>query len=81
MLLFDCLTAVPAELAEKVLSYLDINSLCAATLCCRKWRDLTNNDCLWSVILLAILVYKHHFSTMFPGFHFVDVKAMSSLKI
>lgn len=41
---------MPAEVAKTVLSYLDINSLCAASKCCRKWRDLTNNDLLWLVL-------------------------------
>lgn len=41
---------MPAELAQTILSYLDINSLCAASKCCRKWRDLTNNDSLWLVL-------------------------------
>ena len=48
--MFDCLTAMPAEIAEKVLSFLDINSLCAASQCCRKWKDLADNDSLWSVV-------------------------------
>ena len=49
LLSFDCLAELPIELTEKVLSYLDVASICAAALCCRKWRDLVNRDSIWSV--------------------------------
>lgn len=49
LLLFDCLAELPVELADKVLSYLDVASICAAARCCRKWRDIANKDTIWSV--------------------------------
>ena len=54
LLSFDCLAGLPVELAEKVLLYLDVASICAAAQCCRKWRDLANRDTIWSVTKLNV---------------------------
>lgn len=56
LLSFDCLAGLPIELAEKVLLYLDVASVCVAAQCCRKWRDLANRDTIWSVAQLNCAV-------------------------
>ena len=47
LLAFDLLSKLPEELAEVVLSNLDASALCAAAQCCKRWRELANNDTLW----------------------------------
>ena len=47
LLSFDLVSHLPGELAEKIFTYLDPPSLCTAAHCCRRWREMTNNDTLW----------------------------------
>lgn len=46
-LAFDIVSHLPDELAERVCSLLDAQSLCRAAICCRSWRAVTNKDALW----------------------------------
>jgi F-box and WD-40 domain protein MET30 len=43
----DFLTALPPELAFKILSYLDTASLCRAAQVSRRWRALADDDVVW----------------------------------
>ncbi|KAF8455348.1 quinon protein alcohol dehydrogenase-like superfamily [Terfezia claveryi] len=43
----DFLTALPAELSFKILSYLDTTSLCKAAQVSQKWRMLADDDVVW----------------------------------
>ncbi|KAI9251408.1 WD40-repeat-containing domain protein [Phascolomyces articulosus] len=42
----DFLSSLPKEISLCVLSYLDIHTLCRASIVCRSWRDLINGDAL-----------------------------------
>ncbi|CAK7216622.1 hypothetical protein SCUCBS95973_002869 [Sporothrix curviconia] len=43
----DFITALPAEVAFKVLCYLDPVSLCKAAVVSRQWRELADDDQVW----------------------------------
>lgn len=43
----DFISTLPQEIALKILCYLDFKLLCNATLVCRKWKQLADNDCVW----------------------------------
>ncbi|MCJ1352034.1 MAG: hypothetical protein MMC33_002018 [Icmadophila ericetorum] len=43
----DFLTALPAELAFKILCYLDTTSLCKAAQVSQRWRTLADDDVIW----------------------------------
>lgn len=43
----DFLTALPPEIAFKILCYLDTASLCKAAQVSRRWRDLADDDVVW----------------------------------
>ena len=43
----DFLSALPAELGFKILSYLDTTSLCKAAQVSRQWRELSDDDVVW----------------------------------
>ena len=76
LLAFDCLSELPSELAEKVLSYLEVASVCAVAQCCRKWRDLTNRDTIWSVAqLIQFTVNPIQQNYALLGMYFVNRKA------
>ena len=48
----DFLTALPNELSYKILGYLDTVSLCKAAQVSRRWRDLADDDVVWSKMCL-----------------------------
>ncbi|KAL8383342.1 hypothetical protein RB595_006880 [Gaeumannomyces hyphopodioides] len=43
----DFITALPAEISYKILSYLDTVSLCKAAQVSRQWRQLADDDQVW----------------------------------
>lgn len=43
----DFLTALPPEIAFKILSYLDTASLCRAAQVSHRWRELADDDVVW----------------------------------
>ena len=43
----DFLTALPTEIAFKILCYLDTTSLCKAAQVSRRWRTLADDDVVW----------------------------------
>ena len=43
----DFLTALPTELAYKILCYLDTTSLCKAAQVSQRWRSLADDDVVW----------------------------------
>ncbi|BFZ60284.1 hypothetical protein YB2330_001320 [Saitoella coloradoensis] len=43
----DFITALPAEISFKILSYLDPISLCRASMVCREWKRLADDDVVW----------------------------------
>lgn len=47
MIKIDFISILPQELSLKILSYLDCESLCQATMVCRKWKILADNDKVW----------------------------------
>lgn len=53
LLSFDIVSHIPAELAHKVLSFLDVVSLCAASQCCHRWRELANSNSLWKKLCVS----------------------------
>ena len=67
---------MPIELAEKVLSYLDVNSLCAAAQCCQKWRDLANRDTIWSDNKENCVIFQCTMYVGYLGMHFVNGRTM-----
>ena len=46
----DFLTALPPELSYKILCYLDTYSLCKAAQVSRRWRNLADDDVVWSLM-------------------------------
>lgn len=55
MLQRDFITALPKKgldhVAEKILSYLDAKSLCAAELVCKEWRRVISDGMLWKKLI------------------------------
>ena len=47
MIKLDFISTLPRELAFKILSYLDCQSLCNSMLVCRHWNKLANDDRIW----------------------------------
>lgn len=47
MIKIDFISILPQELSLKILSYLDCESLCQASMVCRKWKILADNDKVW----------------------------------
>uniref|UniRef100_A0A060TG27 ARAD1D27610p n=1 Tax=Blastobotrys adeninivorans TaxID=409370 RepID=A0A060TG27_BLAAD len=47
MIRIDFISALPPELAFKVLCYLDTASLCRAAQVSRRWRELADDDVVW----------------------------------
>lgn len=43
----DFVSALPAEISFKILTYLDSTSLCRAAQVCQKWRQLADDDVVW----------------------------------
>lgn len=43
----DFVSALPAEVSFKILTYLDSTSLCRAAQVCQKWRQLADDDVVW----------------------------------
>ena len=48
---------LPTEILLKIFSFLSVRSLQNATLVCKNWRSIANDDCLW----------ENHFKTYFGG--------------
>ncbi|CAL9728698.1 F-box protein Met30p [Monosporozyma unispora] len=47
MIKIDFLSILPQELSLKILSYLDCESLCQATMVCQRWKRLADDDRVW----------------------------------
>jgi len=47
LLRIDFLTNLPEPLVTKILSYLDATSLCQASIVCKKWKVLAEDDAIW----------------------------------
>lgn len=43
----DFISILPQELSLKILSYLDCKSLCQATMVCKRWKVLADDDRVW----------------------------------
>lgn len=43
----DFITALPAEIAFKILTYLDSSSLCRAAMVSRAWKQMADDDIVW----------------------------------
>ncbi|AGO11694.1 AaceriADL082Cp [[Ashbya] aceris (nom. inval.)] len=43
----DFISALPEEVALKILGYLDCQSLCSAAAVCRRWQELADDDTVW----------------------------------
>lgn len=43
----DFISALPAEISFKILTYLDSKSLCRATQVCRAWKQMADDDIVW----------------------------------
>jgi F-box/WD-40 domain protein MET30 len=43
----DFITALPVEISQKILRYLDTQSLCRAAQVSRGWAELANDDSIW----------------------------------
>lgn len=43
----DYISALPAEISFKILTYLDSTSLCRAAQVCRSWRQMADDDIVW----------------------------------
>ncbi|CAL9734334.1 F-box protein Met30p [Monosporozyma servazzii] len=47
MIKIDFLSILPQEISLKILSYLDCESLCQATMVCKRWQRLADADTVW----------------------------------
>lgn len=47
MIKIDFISILPQELSLKILSYLDCESLCQATMVCKRWKVLADDDRVW----------------------------------
>lgn len=52
LLSFDIVSRLPLEIAKIIFSYLDAQSLCIASECCWRWREIANTDSLWQRLCL-----------------------------
>ena len=51
LLSFDVISQLPIEISKMIFSYLSAPSLCLAAACCRKWREIADDDSLWCVFV------------------------------